>query len=125
MDRFALGIERGRDGTVVALTHGPSRYLAAGARATPEARPPVGADQIVGTYRNWNPWSPGFRVFVRAGRLWLATPSDEAPLTRLDESEWRVGEEHSPDRVRFDTVVGDRVQFAEYNAVSYARSFMD
>ena len=125
MDRFALGIERGSDGSVVALTHGPKRYLAAGARATAEAKPPVGADQIVGTYRNGNPWSPGFRVFVRAGRLWLATPSDEAPLTRLDESEWRVGEEHSPDRVRFDTVVGDRVQHAVYNAVPYARSFMD
>ena len=125
MDRFALGIERGPDGSVVALTHGPSRYLAAGAPATPEADPPVGADQVVGTFRNWNPWSPGFRVFVRAGRLWLASPSAEAPLTALRDGEWRLGDEHSPDRVAFDTIVNDRTQRAQYNAVSYARSFMD
>ncbi len=125
MDRFALGIERGPDGSVVALTHGPSRYLAAGAPASPEADPPVGADQVVGTYRNWNPWSPGFRVFVRAGRLWLASPSAEAPLTALRDGEWRLGDEHSPDRVAFDTIVNDRAQRAQYNAVSYARSFMD
>jgi hypothetical protein len=124
MDRFALGIERGPDGSVVALTHGPSRYLAAGAPATPEAELPAGAERIVGTYRHWNPWSPGFRVFVRAGRLWLATPSEEAPLTELDEGAWRVGDEHSPDRVVFDTVVNDRAQRAVFNAVSYARSFL-
>jgi hypothetical protein len=125
LDRFALAIERGPDGSVVALTHGPSRYPAAGAPATPEPAPPAAADRIVGTYRHWNPWSPGFRVFVRAGRLWLATPSDEAELTERDDGEWRVGDEHSPDRVVFDTIVNDRAQRAVYNAVSYARSFLD
>ena len=64
-------------------------------------------------------------MFVRAGRLWLATPSDEAPLTALRDGEWRVGDEDGPDRVAFDTIVNDRAQRAMYNAVSYARSFLD
>jgi CubicO group peptidase (beta-lactamase class C family) len=125
MDRFALRAERATDGSVVALTHGPTRYLAAGTTAEPEAPPPAGADKVVGTYRCWNPWSPGFRVFVRAGRLWLAWPSSEAPLTALDDGEWRVGEEHSPDRVRFDTVVNGAAQRAVVNALPFARSFME
>jgi hypothetical protein len=125
MDRFAFVVERGPDGSVAAITHGPSRYLAAGVAAEPEAAPPSGAHLLVGTYRGWNPWSPGFRVFVRAGRLWLAWPSDELPLTPLDDDEWRVGGEQSPDRVRFDTIVGGGAQRAVYNAVPYPRSFLE
>ena len=125
MDRFAFVVERGPDGSVAAITHGPSRYVAAGVTLEPEAAPPSGAHLLVGTYRGWNPWSPGFRVFVRAGRLWLAWPSDELPLTPLDDDEWRVGGEQSPDRVRFDTIVGGGAQRAVYNAVPYPRSFLE
>ena len=125
MDRFALVVERDREGEVRALTHGPSRYLAAGLTSEPEGDPPTGADLLTGTYRIWNPWAPGFRVFLRGGRLWLAWPTDEEPLTSLDDDEWRVGNERSPDRVRFDTVVGGGAQHAIYNGVPYARSFLD
>jgi D-alanyl-D-alanine carboxypeptidase len=124
MDRFPLGVERGEDGSVVALTHGPTRYLAAGVSAEPVATSPSGA-HLVGTYRGWNPWSPGFRVFVRAGRLWLAWPGNEAELTELDDDEWRVGDGWSPDRVRFETFVDGAAQHAVYNAVLFHRSFLD
>jgi D-alanyl-D-alanine carboxypeptidase len=125
MDRFPLGVERGEGGSVIALTHGPTRYLAAGTPAEAEETPPSGSDLLVGTYRGWNPWAPGFRVFVRAGRLRLAWPDHEAALTQLDDDEWRVGDERSPDRVRFETIVGGAAQHAIYNTVLYNRSFLD
>ena len=124
-DRFALGVERDADGRVLALTHGPDRYLADGVATRADAAPPSDVDQVVGTYRSWNPWARGFRVFVRAGRLWVAWPSHEAPLTPLDDGGFRVGGEREADRVHFDTVVDGVAQHAVYNAVRYVRSFMD
>lgn len=125
MDRFALGVERDASGAVRALTHGPQRYLADGTPPEPDATPPSGAHLVVGTYRSWNPWAPGFRVFLRAGRLMVAWPGHEAYLTPLDDDEFRAGDERSPDRVRFDTVVDGGAQHAYYNAVLYVRSFLD
>jgi hypothetical protein len=64
-------------------------------------------------------------VFVRSGQLVLAWPSHEAVLAPLGDGEWRVGDERSADRVRFDTVVSGAAQHATYNAVRYPRSFLD
>ena len=125
MDRFALVVERGDDGSVSAITHGPTRYWAAGVVPAPAGAPPSDAGLLTGTYRIWNPWAPGFRVFLRGDRLWIAWPTGEEPLTPLDDEEWRVGDERKPDRVRFDTVVGGSAQRAVYNGVPYVRSFVD
>ncbi len=125
MDRFALGAERDAGGEVVALTHGPTRYVRVGTVIEPDATAPAAAYPMAGTYRTWNPWSPCFRVFPRGDRLMLATPSGERPLTPQDDGEWRVGDEWSPDRVRFDTVMDGCAQHAVYNAVRYSRSFLD
>jgi hypothetical protein len=126
MDRFALGVDRDDAGGVRALTHGPARYLRDATTLRADAAPPAGADLVTGTYRGWNPWAPGFRVFLRAGKLVIAWPSHEAALTPLeDEDGFRVGDERSADRVRFETMVGGVAQHAIYNAVLYVRSFMD
>jgi D-alanyl-D-alanine carboxypeptidase len=125
MDRFALGAERDTGGEVISVTHGPTRYVRTGATVDPDEEAPPDAHRMTGTYRAWNPWSPGFRVFLRGGRLMLATPHSEDPLTAVDDDEWRVGDELSPDRVRFDTVVDGLAQRAVYNAVAYSRSFLD
>jgi D-alanyl-D-alanine carboxypeptidase len=125
MDRFALGVECDAGGEVVAVTHGPTRYVRAGATVDADRAPPADADRLTGTYRTWNPWSPGFRVFLRGGSLMLATPASEKLLTPLDDGEWRVGDEWSPDRVRFDTMVDGAVQNAIYNDVPFSRSFLD
>ena len=125
MDRFALGAELDAAGEVVAVTHGPTRYVRAGATVGPDETPPPDADRLTGTYRTWNPWSPGFRVFLRGGRLMLATPHSEKDLIPLGDGEWRVGDAWSPDRVRFDTFVDGAAQHAIYNAVLYSRSFLD
>ncbi|MEO8291894.1 MAG: serine hydrolase domain-containing protein [Actinomycetota bacterium] len=125
MDRFALGVEADASGRVIALVHGPTRYVRAGTTLEPDPPSPAGASRMTGTYRTWNPWSPGFRVFVRAGRLILARPDGEWALTRLEGGEWRVGDEWSPDRVRFVTMVNGVAQQAIYNAVPYSRSFLD
>ena len=123
-DRFALVAERDGEGAVRALTHGPRRYLAAGVASETRAAPPADAQLLCGTYRNGNPWAPGFRVFERGGGLWLAWPTQESRLTPLEEGEFRVGDSWSPDRVRFDTVVGGVAHHAVFNAVLYIRSFL-
>jgi D-alanyl-D-alanine carboxypeptidase len=125
MDRFALGVERDGSGTVRALTHGPTRYGADGPPLEPDATSASGAALLTGTYRSWNPWAPGFRVFLRAGRLMVAWPSHEAYLHPLDDGEFRVGDERSADRLLFETVLGPGTQHAYYNAVLYVRSFLD
>jgi hypothetical protein len=91
----------------------------------PDPDPLEGWELLVGTYRIANPWFPGFRVFLRAGRLWLASPGAEHPLTPLADGTWHVGDGWSPDRVRFDTVVAGAAHHATYNAVLYCRSFLD
>jgi D-alanyl-D-alanine carboxypeptidase len=125
MDRFALGVEHDAGGKIIAVTHGPTRYVRAGATGDADRAPPADAERLTGTYRTWNPWSPGFRVFLRGGTLMLATPASEKLLTPLDDGEWRVGDERSPDRVRFDTMVDGAVQNAIYNNVPFSRSFLD
>lgn len=125
MDLFALGAEQDAGWKVTAVTHGPTRYVRVGATADQDAAPPPGAHRMTGTYRTWNPWSPGFRVFLRGGRLMLAWPDSEMPVTPLHDGEWRVGDEWSPDRVRFDTMVDGVTQHAIYNAALYSRSFLD
>jgi D-alanyl-D-alanine carboxypeptidase len=124
-DRFALTLERDAAGGILGVCHGPRRFLRAGGAAEPEPDPLVGWELLVGTYRITNPWSPGFRVFLRAGRLWLAWPGAEHLLTPLADGTWHVGDGWSPDRVRFDTVVAGVAQHATYNAVLYCRSFLD
>jgi hypothetical protein len=124
-DRFALTVERDAAGAILGVCHGPQRFLRAGAVVEPDPDPPVGGEILEGTYRVSNPWAPGFRVFLRAGRLWLAWPDAEHPLTPLADGSWHVGDGWSPDRVRFDTVVAGVAQHATYNALRYARSFLD
>jgi len=83
---------------------------------------------FVGRYRSWNPWAPTFDVFLRGGRLWLGFVGDaldwggDLPLGPLPDGSFRVGEEWSPDRVRFDVVIDGRATRAIVDAAPYYRA---
>ena len=96
------------DGSVVAITHGPSRYLAAGAARKPEPGPRSGAHQLVGTYRAGTRGRRGSACSSAPGGCGSRGRATNSRSRRSTTSEWRVGGEQSPDRVRFDTVVGGR-----------------
>lgn len=91
---------------------------------------PDGWDRLVGRYRSWNPWCPVLDVAAREGRLWLSMPDDmldwgegERELVPLPDGRYRVGDERSPDRLRFDAVVGGRAHLVRLDGAPYARAF--
>jgi CubicO group peptidase (beta-lactamase class C family) len=77
-----------------------------------------------GRFRSYNPWLPGFRIVQRGDDLVLAYPwgGPKDPLTPLGEVDFRVGEEWSPERLRFDAVVGGRALRANLSGADYYRS---
>jgi len=77
-----------------------------------------------GHYRTAHPWFSNFRVVVRKGKLWLVVPpGGQRELVPLEGGEFRVGEEAwSPERIRFDAVVGGQAQRATLSGCAYYRS---
>ncbi|MFL5768063.1 MAG: hypothetical protein ACJ758_09515, partial [Actinomycetota bacterium] len=121
-DRYALTLERA-DGKVVALLHGPDRYVGDEVEETADVEVPEAWTGLTGLYRAYNPWFPSFRVYVRGGGLFLAAGEGEQPVEELEEGEFRVGASWSPDRVSFGTVLDGRAQVATYNGHPFWRSF--
>lgn len=136
-DRFAVddpALERypfdlvHEGGVVTQAVWGP-RWLRHGRYIGPTSfDPPPAWSAFVGRYRSWNPWAPGFEVFLRGGRLWLGFVGDtldwggDVPLTELEDGTFRVGDEWFPDRVRFDTVIDGRATRAIVDAAPYYRA---
>jgi D-alanyl-D-alanine carboxypeptidase len=123
-DRFHANFEREAD-EVVALTNGPDRFVREGRDEPEPVWPPRLWASYIGMYRCYNPWAPGFRVYVRAGKLFLSHPDGEHALEPIDGGEFRVGQPWSADRVRFETAVEGRPQQAIYNGYPYWRSFVE
>ena len=119
---FLLGF--GRDnGKVVEAFYGPDWYAGeryAGPRAFDH---PKEWDAFPGHYRTVNPWEPNFRIILRKGNLLLCTTDDEEPITPLEGGLYRVGEDYSAERLRFDTVIGGRALQANLSGIPYYRVF--
>ena len=128
LERFTIRFVR-EDGAVAGALWGPRRLRRDGQPGSPEPEPPAWWSGCAGRYGSWNPWAPGFRVFVRRGRLWLSFTGDasdadrERSLEPLEDGWFRVGEPWSPDRVRFDAVVDGRAQRAWFDAAPFYRTF--
>ena len=81
-----------------------------------------------GRYRSHNPWLPTFVVAASAGALvlgidWL-NGSERLPLSAIDDGVFRVGDaEWSPERLRFDQLLGGRAQRATLSGTPYYRAF--
>ncbi|WP_406529387.1 serine hydrolase domain-containing protein [Streptomyces sp. I8-5] len=87
--------------------------------------PPPPWEPFVGHYRCHNPWLPGLRVIARDGRLWARMgDGDEQMLTQLPDGSFRIGaDERSPERLRFDTVIGGTATRATHSGCALYRSF--
>jgi hypothetical protein len=79
-----------------------------------------------GHYRAQIPWeSSNFRVVLRKGQLWLVWPAgDEEPLTPLADGVFRVGDETSPERLRFTQPAGGQPLCANLSGSDYYRFFV-
>jgi CubicO group peptidase (beta-lactamase class C family) len=128
LERFPIRFLR-EDGATTGAFWG-DRWLVGAAGSPAEPAHPDAWAAYPGRYVSWNPWAPGFRVFLRRGELWLAFTGDasdadgEQPLTDAGDGSFRLGEPWSPDRVRFDTVIDGRTTRAVLDAAPYYRTFV-
>jgi hypothetical protein len=126
-DLFLLQFGRAGDGDdapVVEAFHGSDWYVNDRYDGTDSFDIPAEWDTYLGHYRAFNPWDTNFRVIVRKANLLLVRPDgDEERLTPLEHGVFRVGTEHSPERLQFDQVVNAQALRATLSGVAYYRFF--
>lgn len=85
-------------------------------------RPPAPADlaALAGRYDNDDRWAGPIYVYARDGALWIGNAEK---LTPLGKGEWRLGDETSPERIRFDGSVNGRPQRLMFSGTPYVRRF--
>ena len=93
-----------------------ARDPAAGFRpAAPEA-----LRTLAGRYDNDDRWAGPLYVYARDGALWVGNAEK---LTPLGAGEWRLGDEASPERIRFGGLVNGRPQVLYFSGAPYVRRF--
>jgi D-alanyl-D-alanine carboxypeptidase len=116
--------EADRPGAVVEVAHGADWYANDGYDGPTTFHYPPEWDAYVGHYRMHNPWLTNFRVIVRKGVLRFVWPwGDEEPLAPVGDGSFRLGGEHSPERLRFDQVVDGQAWRATLSGCRYYRFF--
>ncbi|HET9722613.1 MAG TPA: serine hydrolase domain-containing protein [Actinomycetota bacterium] len=124
-DRYPLDIVR-RDRVAVEIAWGPRWLRGPDAPAAPAV--PAEWHALAGRYRSWNPWAPGFEVFVRGGALRLELLGDAVdlegsqPLVPQPGGSFVVGAPPSPSRIRFDTPIEGHPTRAVFDAASFYRT---
>jgi hypothetical protein len=85
---------------------------------------------VVGHYRSWSPWYPGFRVTVRDGGLVLIAPGgveapgDDEALVELEPGVFRIGADPwMPERLHVGPVVDGHAVTVTRDGCVYSRHF--
>jgi len=113
-----------QSGRVVEAFYGPSWYKADGYDGPRSFSSPKEWLAFRGHYRAAHPWTNNFRVFLRKGKLWMSTPDGtERLLVPLEAGLFQIGEERTPEVLRFDAVVGGKAQRANVSGVDFYRFF--
>ncbi len=78
-----------------------------------------------GHYRSHIPWElNNFRILLRKGALWLVHPEgEEEALLPLPDGSFHLGEDPSPERVRFDQFIQGKAHCAILSETPYYRFF--
>ncbi len=123
---FALYLLRfGRqNGKPVEAFYGPSWYRSPLYDGPSRFSVPSEWHGYVGHYRAVHPWTNNFRVFLRKGKLWIGMPDGaERLLVPEDGRRFRMGEERTPERFRFDSLVKGAAQRVVWSGVDFYRFF--
>lgn len=85
-------------------------------------RPPAPPElrALAGRYDNDDRWGGPLYVYARDGRLFIG---NSEPLSPLKDGEWRLGDDASPERIRFEGFVNGRPQVLLFSGVPYVRRF--
>lgn len=121
---FLLRFQRDEDRVLEAF-HGADWYIHEDYAGPTAFDHPSEWHAYVGHYRSYNPWYSNSRIVLRKGALWLIHPSGlEQRLVPLREGVFRVGEEeHSPERICFETLLKDRAIRVNFSGGDYYRTF--
>ena len=112
-------------GEVVEACHGGDWYAGERYAGPRTFEYPAAWDAYPGHYRSHIPWQTNFRVLLRKGGLWLVWPAgSEESLTPVGERVFRVGDEASPERLRFGQMVDGRALCANLSGSDYYRFFV-
>ncbi|HXF71269.1 MAG TPA: serine hydrolase domain-containing protein [Actinomycetota bacterium] len=124
LDRFALRFRRDAAGRVVEAVHGPRCFRRPGRPAPPPPAPDPSWRAFTGDYRSPNPWAPAFSVVLREGRLVMIAPwlEGDEELAPLGDGRFRVGPPWSPDRIRFEDVLGGKARRAVFDGAPWFRA---
>jgi D-alanyl-D-alanine carboxypeptidase len=128
LERFAIRFLREAD-VVTGFHRGPDRFVNDRYGGPASFDPPRAWSAFAGHYRSWDPWGSNFRIFVRGGSLWIEAEEDvldaepDRPLVPLADGSFHVGDEHSPDRITFDTVIDGSATRATYDCAPFYRTF--
>jgi CubicO group peptidase (beta-lactamase class C family) len=75
---------------------------------------------LSGRYDNDDRWAGPLYVYARDGALWIGNAEK---LTPIGKGEWRLGDETSPERIRFGGAVNGRPQVLYFSGTPYVRRF--
>ncbi|MDZ7628053.1 MAG: serine hydrolase domain-containing protein [Parvularculaceae bacterium] len=75
---------------------------------------------LSGRYDNDDRWEGPLYVYARDGALWIGNAEK---LTPLGKGEWRLGDETSPERIRFGGVINGRPHLLYFSGTPYVRRF--
>lgn len=124
---YLLHFARDADKRVTTLSYGPEAYRKFALPVGIEHPNSNSWSKLTGHYRAGEvEWGANFRIFVRNHRLWIQTPYDgsEEALTPIRRNEFRIGSKvWSPERLRFDTIIGREALRAIVSGQPYYRTF--
>lgn len=112
LELFLLEFEK-KDGVIDRVHHGSRTYVREGAESSSLPEQDASRRVFEGHYRSHNPWLSNFRVVNRRGGLFFIHPAGKSePMTPIGDLEFRVGDEKSPERVRFSCIVDGKAMAA-------------
>ena len=127
LDRYPFSFGRDDQGQVVEVAHGPAWYVNESYAGPRIFDSPADWPAYVGRYRSYSPWFPYFEVLARKGRLLVVTgeggetTSGETALLPAGDHVFRVGEEITPETLRFDEIVDGRALRATWSGQPFFR----
>ena len=75
---------------------------------------------LAGRYDNDDRWAGPLYVYARDGGLWIGNAE---PLAPMKDGDWRLGDETSPERIRFDGFINGRPHRLLFSGTPYQRRF--
>jgi CubicO group peptidase (beta-lactamase class C family) len=111
-------------GDVVEAFYGADWYVNDSYTGAGEFEYPSEWNAYPGHYRSHIPWQTNFRLILRKGAMRLIWPTGgEQPLTSIGKDVFRIGNETSPERLRFSQIVNGQALCANYSGSDYYRFF--